>query len=146
MTEEALLDQQLTEVEYDRVVRQDIEDFRSQAERFLSGEITDDQLRPFRLRRGIYGQRQPGVQMIRTKVPSGTLTAAQMKQLARVADEFASGKAHLTTRQNVQYHFVPLKRVPDLLHMLATWTPGTGWPASSPEAWPSASARPWPYR
>ena len=119
MTEEALLDQQLTEVEYDGVVRQDIEDFRSQAERFLSGEITDDQLRPFRLRRGIYGQRQPGVQMIRTKVPSGTLTAAQMKQLARVADEFASGKAHLTTRQNVQYHFVPLKRVPDLLHMLA---------------------------
>src|SRR5438874_6655770 len=119
MTEEALLDQQLTEVEYDRVVRQDIEDFRSQAERFLSGEITDDQLRPFRLRRGIYGQRQAGVQMIRTKVPSGTVTVAQMKQLARVADEFAEGKAHLTTRQNVQYHFVPLQRVPDLLHMLA---------------------------
>jgi sulfite reductase beta subunit-like hemoprotein len=117
--EEALLDQALTETEYDAVVRQDIEDFRSQAQRFLSGEITDDQLRPFRLRRGVYSQRQPGVQMIRTKVPSGSLTVLQMRQLARVADEFAAGKAHLTTRQNVQYHFVPLQRVPDLLHMLA---------------------------
>ncbi|MGI8743551.1 MAG: nitrite/sulfite reductase [Bryobacteraceae bacterium] len=116
---EALLEQQLTEVQYDRVVRQDIEEFRAQAERFLAGEITDDQLRPWRLRRGVYGQRQPGVHMIRTKVPGGALTARQMRQLALVADEFAQGKAHLTTRQNVQYHFVPLQRVADLLHRLA---------------------------
>jgi sulfite reductase beta subunit-like hemoprotein len=57
--------------------------------------------------------------MIRTKVPGGTLTARQMEQLAAVADEFAFGKAHLTTRQNVQYHFVPLRQVHALLHKLA---------------------------
>jgi sulfite reductase beta subunit-like hemoprotein len=114
-----IADLQLVEKEYDATVRADIELFRTQAESFLSGQITDDQLRPHRLRRGIYSQRQAGVQMIRTKVPGGLLTAAQMRQLARIADEFAGGKGHLTTRQNMQYHFVPLKRVPDLLHLLA---------------------------
>jgi len=91
MTDEALLDQELTAVEYDRIVRHDIEEFRAQAEAFLAGKMTDDELRPWRLRRGVYGQRQVGVQMIRTKVPGGTLTARQMEQLARVADEFAGG-------------------------------------------------------
>ncbi len=119
MTEEALLDPGLNAAEYDRIVRQDIEEFRDQASKYLAGDLTEDELRPWRLRRGVYGQRQPGVHMIRTKVPGGTLTAAQMDQLARVSDVFAGGKAHLTTRQNVQYHFVPLNQVADLLHMLA---------------------------
>lgn len=105
--------------EYDRVVRDDIELFRAKASDFLAGKLTDDEFRPFRLRRGIYGQRQPGVQMVRTKVPGGMVTAGQIRQLARIADEFAGGKAHLTTRQNVQFHFVPLAHVPDLLHLLA---------------------------
>jgi sulfite reductase beta subunit-like hemoprotein len=108
-----------TEAEYDATVRDDIELFRSHAEKFVAGEITDDQFRAQRLRRGIYGQRQPGVQMIRTKIPGGTLTARQMDQLALVADEFGGGKGHLTTRQNMQYHFVPLLQVPALLHRLA---------------------------
>src|SRR5580693_4057037 len=111
--------QQQTEAEYDATVRADIELFRSYAEKFVAGEINDDQFRAQRLRRGIYSQRQAGVQMIRTKVPGGNLTADQMRQLARVADEFGGGKGHLTTRQNMQYHFVPLAQVPDLLHMLA---------------------------
>ncbi len=111
--------QQQTEAEYDATVRADIELFRSYAEKFVAGEITDDQFRAQRLRRGIYSQRQAGVQMIRTKVPGGTLTAAQMDQLALIADEFGGGKGHLTTRQNIQYHFVPLLRVPALLHLLA---------------------------
>ncbi len=108
-----------TEAEYDATVRADIEEFRAHAEKFVAGELTDDQFRAQRLRRGIYGQRQPGVQMIRTKVPGGMLTAAQMDQLARIADEFGGGKGHLTTRQNIQYHFVPLLQVPPLLHLLA---------------------------
>jgi sulfite reductase beta subunit-like hemoprotein len=108
-----------TEAEYDATVRADIELFRAHAEKFVAGEITDDQFRAQRLRRGIYGQRQPGVQMIRTKVPGGVLTARQMDQLALIADEFGGGKGHLTTRQNIQYHFVPLLRVPALLHLLA---------------------------
>jgi sulfite reductase beta subunit-like hemoprotein len=111
--------QQQTEAEYDATVRADIELFRSYAEKFVAGEINDDQFRAQRLRRGIYSQRQAGVQMIRTKVPGGNLTAAQMDQLALIADEFAGGKGHLTTRQNIQYHFVPLLQVPPLLHRLA---------------------------
>src|SRR5580704_8945192 len=74
-------DPQVIEKEYDSTVRADIELFRSQAASFLAGDLTDDQLRPHRLRRGIYSQRQAGVQMIRTKVPGGLLTAAQMRQL-----------------------------------------------------------------
>jgi sulfite reductase beta subunit-like hemoprotein len=111
--------QQQTEAEYDATVRADIEQFRSYAEKFVAGEITDDQFRAQRLRRGIYSQRQAGVHMIRTKVPGGILTAAQMDQLALIADQFAGGKGHLTTRQNIQYHFIPLLDVPALLHLLA---------------------------
>src|SRR5580693_188002 len=112
-------DPQVIEKEYDSTVRADIELFRSQAASFLTGALTDDELRPHRLRRGIYSQRQAGVQMIRTKVPGGLLTAAQMRQLAKIADDFAGGKGHLTTRQNMQFHFVPLAQVADLLHLLA---------------------------
>src|SRR5580692_4874797 len=119
MSTAVLTDLQTTEQEYDRTVRQDIELFRQQAQLNLSGQLTDDQFRPFRLRRGIYSQRQAGVQMIRTKVPGGLLTAQQMRQLGRIADEFGGGKGHLTTRQNMQYHFVPLAQVADLLHLLA---------------------------
>jgi sulfite reductase beta subunit-like hemoprotein len=97
--------QQIVEEQYDRTVREDIELFRSQASSFVSGQITADQFRAYRLRRGVYGQRQEGVQMIRTKIPGGLLTAEQMRQLARVADDFGGGKGHLTTRQNMQYHF-----------------------------------------
>jgi len=119
MATTALNAQQLLEQDYDRVVREDIELFRSQAAARLAGQITDDELRPHRLRRGVYSQRQPGVHMIRTKVPGGMLTSEQMRRMAYVADEFAGGKGHLTTRQNIQYHFVPLGRVADLLHALA---------------------------
>ena len=118
-TAEVLTEKQLTENQYDRTVREDIELFRSQANAFLAGQLTDDQFRAYRLRRGIYGQRQQGVQMVRTKVPGGRLTADQTRQLARVADEFGGGKGHLTTRQNMQFHFVPLRQVPELLHLLA---------------------------
>ena len=111
-------DQQFA-AEYDRVVREDIEQFRASASEYTAGRLTDDQFRAVRLRRGVYGQRQPGVHMIRTKVPGGAVTTVQMRRLADIADKFAAGKAHLTTRQNVQYHFVPLARVADLLHDLA---------------------------
>ena len=107
------------EIEYDQTVRKDIENFREQAELYTAGQLTDDQFRGVRLRRGIYSQRQAGVHMIRTKVPGGAVTAEQMHVLAEIADRFGGGRAHLTTRQNVQYHFVPLAQVPDVLHRLA---------------------------
>src|SRR5271163_3599668 len=99
MASVVLNDLQITEQQYDSTVREDIELFRRQAHLNLDGQLTDDQFRPFRLRRGIYSQRQAGVQMIRTKVPGGLLTAQQMRQLGRVADEFGGGKGHLTTRE-----------------------------------------------
>ncbi len=105
--------------EYDRIVREDIELFRQTAEEYLAGSLSDNEFRAMRLRRGIYGQRQPGVQMVRTKIPGGLLTAPQLTQLANLADEFSTGRAHLTTRQNLQFHFVPLRSVPDMLHKLA---------------------------
>ena len=107
------------EIEHDGVVRQEIETFRQRAAEFLAGHISEDDFRPFRLKHGIYGQRQPGVQMVRCKLPGGLVTARQMEQLARIADEFGGGKGHLTTRQNIQYHFVPLERVADLMTLMA---------------------------
>src|SRR6202453_1837365 len=116
---DTLPDLQSVAEEYDRTVREDIELFRTQAQSYTTGAINDDQFRPHRLRRGIYSQRQAGVHMIRTKVPGGLLTAEQMRQLAVIADDYAGGKGHLTTRQNMQFHFVPLANVPDVLHRLA---------------------------
>jgi sulfite reductase beta subunit-like hemoprotein len=107
------------EQEHQQSVREEIERFGAKARQMLAGSITDDEFRSFRLRYGIYGQRQQGVQMVRTKIPSGMLTAPQLERLAEIADEFGGGKGHLTTRQNIQYHFVPLERVSDLMHRLA---------------------------
>ena len=107
------------DADYDRTVRDEIERFRQRASEYIGGSVTEDEFRGFRLRHGIYGQRQPGVQMVRTKFPGGVLTARQMRQLARIADEFAGGRGHITTRQNMQYHFVPLEQVADLMHLLA---------------------------
>jgi sulfite reductase beta subunit-like hemoprotein len=107
------------ELQYDRTVREEIEVFRRKAEAFLAGEIPEDEFRPFRLKHGIYGQRQPGVQMVRCKIPGGVATSRQLEQFGRIADEFGGGRGHLTTRQNIQYHFVPLARVSGLMHLLA---------------------------
>ena len=86
-------DPQVVEKEYDSTVRADIELFRSQAQSFLDGQITDDQLRPHRLRRGVYSQRQSGVQMIRTKVPGGQLTADQISAIAAYIWSISHGTA-----------------------------------------------------
>jgi sulfite reductase beta subunit-like hemoprotein len=107
------------EIEHDQTVRAEIEAFRVKAESYLSGQMTEDEFRGIRLRFGVYGQRQPGVQMIRTKFPGGVVTAAQLHVLADISDQYAGSKGHFTTRQNLQYHFVPLTNVPDLLHRLA---------------------------
>jgi sulfite reductase beta subunit-like hemoprotein len=119
LPEQLLLQSEELEIQHDRTVREEIETFRKKSDSFLAGEISENDFRPFRLKHGIYGQRQQGVQMVRTKIPSGLLTARQVEQLGRIADEFGGGRGHLTTRQNIQYHFVPLARVPALMHMLA---------------------------
>src|SRR2546423_9624315 len=114
---DGLSEREALENKHEATVREEIETFRVKSQAFLAGEIPEDDFRPFRLKHGIYGQRQPGVQMVRCKIPGGLLTAAQMEQLARISDIFAGGKGHITTRQNMQYHFVTLNRVADLMHM-----------------------------
>jgi len=80
--------------------------------RFERGEITPDEWRAFRLVRGAYGQRQPGdVQMLRVKIPQGILDRGQLEALADVAERYSRGFGHLTTRQNLQFHFVGLRDV-----------------------------------
>ncbi len=107
------------EAQFNQTVEADIAAFEGVAKEFTEGKLTPDEFRPHRLRRGVYTQRQEGVHMIRTKIPGGILTADQMDVLAECADDFAGGKGHLTTRQNMQYHFVPLPQVAPLLRKLA---------------------------
>ncbi len=89
--------------------RADIIELGQRAAAFRSGEEDPERFRHFRLTRGVYGQRQLDVQMFRTKIPYGKLTADQLAVLADLADHYANGKLHLTTRQNVQLHYVKLE-------------------------------------
>jgi sulfite reductase (ferredoxin) len=96
------------------VVAQDIIDLGNKIRLFREGKIDDDKFRSIRLARGIYGQRQPGVQMIRIKLPFGRITTKQIRRIADISDEYASSNLHATTRQDIQIHFVSLDRTPEL--------------------------------
>jgi sulfite reductase (NADPH) hemoprotein beta-component len=98
----------------------DIDEFVDVLGKFERGEMTPDQWRVFRLVRGTYGQRQSGdVQMLRVKIPQGILSAAQLETLAEVGERFSRGFGHITTRQNIQFHFVKLHDVETAMRMLA---------------------------
>src|SRR5687767_15967298 len=98
----------------------DIDEFVATLERYERGEITPDQWRAFRLVRGTYGQRQTAdAQMLRVKVPQGVLTSDQLSALADVADRYSRRFGHITTRQNIQFHFVKLHDVETAMRMLA---------------------------
>jgi sulfite reductase beta subunit-like hemoprotein len=88
--------------------KRDIEEFVQKLGAFERGELTPDQFRSYRLLRGVYGQRQSDVQMIRVKIPFGQVGPEQMHAIADVADRYSRGYGHVTTRQNVQLHFVKL--------------------------------------
>ena len=81
---------------------------------FQEGKIDPDKFRSLRLARGIYGQRQSGVQMIRIKLPLGRVTTQQLRRIADISDEYASKNLHATTRQDIQIHFVSLDKTPEL--------------------------------
>jgi sulfite reductase beta subunit-like hemoprotein len=98
---------------------EDVDLFVKKLEAFEAGELSPDDWRSFRLLNGVYGQRQDGVMMIRAKLPGGFVSPAQLEALAVVAEKFGGGKGHVTTRQNVQYHFVPQADVEDALRILA---------------------------
>ena len=96
------------------VVEQDIIDLERKIHLFREGKMDDDRFRSLRLARGVYGQRQQGVQMVRIKIPFGKLTTQQLLRIADVSDEYATGNLHLTTRQDIQLHYVSLDRTPEL--------------------------------
>lgn len=101
------------------VVAKDIINLEKQIRLFNEGVIHPDKFRSLRLARGIYGQRQPGVQMIRIKLPFGRLTVKQLLRIADVSDEYATGNLHMTTRQDIQIHFVSLDKTPELWEKLS---------------------------
>ncbi|MCB0995193.1 MAG: nitrite/sulfite reductase [Acidimicrobiales bacterium] len=98
----------------------DITKFETMLAGYQAGEVAEDVFRVYRLTNGIYGQRQGGTnQMARVKVPYGSMTPDQLDMLGHIATEYSRGWGHITTRQNVQFHFVQLDRIPALLRDLA---------------------------
>jgi sulfite reductase (NADPH) hemoprotein beta-component len=97
----------------------DIDEFVETLQKFERGEMPADQWRRFRLVRGTYGQRQDGVQMLRVKAPQGIVSSPQMRAFAGVASRYSRGFCHITTRQNIQFHFVLLKNVEAAMRELA---------------------------
>ncbi|HLF47698.1 MAG TPA: hypothetical protein VI548_14815 [Chitinophagaceae bacterium] len=96
------------------LVEKDILELERKIRGFKEGKIPEEKFRSLRLARGVYGQRQPGVQMVRIKLPYGKMTLAQWKRIADVSDEYSTGNLHLTTRQDIQIHFVSLDRTPEM--------------------------------
>ncbi|MDI5895217.1 nitrite reductase [Flavobacterium algoritolerans] len=102
-----------TEIE-NPIVQKDIIDLERKIALFRDGKIDDERFRSLRLARGVYGQRQEGVQMIRIKLPFGKVTSEQLLRITKVSDEYSTGRLHITTRQDIQIHYVSLDRTPQL--------------------------------
>jgi len=102
-----------TEIE-DPIVAKDIIELEKKIHLYRNGKIHEEGFRSLRLARGIYGQRQEGVQMIRIKLPFGRLTSQQLVRIAEVSDKYSTGRLHITTRQDIQIHHVSLERTPEL--------------------------------
>jgi len=97
----------------------EIEIFGREVKRLQNNEIPEEKFKKFRLQQGVYGQRQKGVQMVRVKIPSGFLNSEKMRALADVIEDYSTGKGHVTTRQDVQFHFVKLNDITTVLTRLA---------------------------
>lgn len=102
-----------TEIE-NPLVQKDIIELANKIELFNNGKIDEEKFRSLRLARGVYGQRQEGVQMIRIKLPYGKVLSNQLRRIAEVSDEYSRSRLHITTRQDIQIHYVDLKRTPQL--------------------------------
>jgi len=101
------------------ILQHELADFETEATRYLDGKWEENKFIGFRLKQGVYGQRQPGVQMIRCKLPFGGVTAAQMDAFGEVAERIAPlRKGHITTRQNFQFHHMPILKAAEALYIL----------------------------
>ncbi len=102
------------------ILDREFDDFDNEAEQFLAGDRPEDEFIGFRLKQGVYGQRQADVQMVRVKLPFGGVTPAQMEAFADVVERYAPlNKGHVTTRQNIQIHHVPLRDMESLLREIS---------------------------
>src|SRR5512132_4080874 len=102
------------------VLEREFDDFDNEAEKFLAGDTPEDEFIGFRLKQGVYGQRQADVQMIRTKLPFGGITPEQMEKFADVVEKYAPlNKGHITTRQNIQLHHIPLRQIAQLIRKIS---------------------------
>ncbi|KVV13828.1 HEPN domain-containing protein [Flavobacterium sp. TAB 87] len=101
------------------VVQKEIIELEKRIHAFRGGTMDGERFRSLRLARGIYGQRQEGVQMIRIKLPYGKVTSEQLSRIIAVSNEYSTGRLHITTRQDIQIHFVSLDRTPELWSQLA---------------------------
>ena len=99
-------------------IQEEIETFEDEVKRLQAGDVTGDLFKPFRLQYGIYGQRQADVQMVRIKIPFGGMTSNQIRRVAELAETYATGVGHVTTRQDIQLHFVPLPQVSTVMRKL----------------------------
>lgn len=102
-----------TEIE-NPVVEKDIIELERKIREFKEGNLDEEKFRSLRLARGVYGQRQQGVQMVRIKLPYGKVTSNQLRRISDVSDEYSRGRLHITTRQDIQIHYVDLERTPEL--------------------------------
>ncbi|MDA0365136.1 MAG: nitrite/sulfite reductase [Chloroflexi bacterium] len=101
------------------ILDDELGDFSTEAQTFLAGDVNEQKFIGFRLKQGVYGQRQPARQMIRVKLPFGAVNVAQLQALADVAEQYTPlGKGHITTRENIQYHHIPLAKTYDALRRL----------------------------
>lgn len=98
--------------------KKDIIELDTKINRFKSGEIDEEKFKQFRLTRGVYGQRQFGVQMFRTKFPYGKITPTQLIRMGELAETYTNGNLHLTTRQNIQLHYIKLEDTPEILNKM----------------------------
>jgi sulfite reductase beta subunit-like hemoprotein len=102
------------------ILEREFDDFDNEAAKFLDGQTPEDQFIGFRLKQGVYGQRQADVQMIRVKLPFGGVTPEQMEAFASVVEKYAPlNKGHITTRQNIQIHHVPLRDAAALIREIS---------------------------
>ena len=102
------------------ILEREFDDFDTEAKKFLEGETPEDQFIGFRLKQGVYGQRQADVQMIRVKLPFGGVTPEQMEAFADLAEQFTPlRKGHVTTRQNFQFHHIPLTDAAKAIRMIS---------------------------
>jgi sulfite reductase (ferredoxin) len=102
------------------ILEREFDDFKTEATKFLAGDTPEDEFIKFRLKQGVYGQRQPDVQMVRVKLPFGGVTPEQMDSFADVVEKYAPlNKGHITTRQNVQMHHIPLPEMEKAIRVLA---------------------------